>query len=83
MESRNKDALSKVVMAAMRLHGLQQRKKSRLRRASTALDAGEFQQSNAEEDAEEVARDEEYKLVYHQTYKGAAFAFVRPLVLAS
>jgi hypothetical protein len=26
--------------------------------------------------AEEAAKDEEYKLIYHQTYKGAALALV-------
>ena len=25
---------------------------------------------------EEIAKDEEYKLIYHQTYKGAALALV-------
>ena len=68
----NKLALSKVIMAGMRLHGLQQRKKPSKdvskggpsRRASTvgviAID----------EDGED-----EYKLVYHQTFKAATFAF--------
>ena len=50
-EQQNKATLSKVVMAAMRLYGLQQGKKS--------------DQSDAHD----------YKLVYHQTFKAAAFTF--------
>jgi hypothetical protein len=75
-ESRNKEALSRVVMAAMRMHGMQQRKKTRSRRASVAPDTEETQEVSIETAAEEAAKDEEYKLVYHQTYKGVAFAFV-------
>ncbi|KAF2129071.1 hypothetical protein P153DRAFT_431873 [Dothidotthia symphoricarpi CBS 119687] len=72
-ESKNKETLSRVVMAAMRMHGLQQRKKTVSRRASVGPGAEESWQSNDEPAAEE-AKDEEYKLIYHQTYKGAAFA---------
>jgi hypothetical protein len=75
-ESRNKEALSRVVMAAMRMHGLQQRKKNRSRRASVAPGTEDSQEPIAETAAEEAIKDEEYKLMYHQTYKGAAFAFV-------
>jgi hypothetical protein len=55
------------------MHGLQQRKKSRSRRSSVAPGV-ETEQLSAEAVAEEAAKDEEYKLVYHQTYKGAALA---------
>jgi hypothetical protein len=75
-ESRNKEALSRVVMAAMRMHGMQQRKKNRSRRASIAPGTEDSQETNMETVVEEAAKDEEYKLMYHQTYKGAAFAFV-------
>jgi len=75
-ELRNKDALVKVVMAAMRMHGLQQRKQNRSRRASLAAGGEESQQLNEENAAEDAAKDEEYKLIYHQTYKGAALAMV-------
>jgi hypothetical protein len=74
-ESRNKDALVKVVMAAMRMHGLQQRKQARSRRASAAGAEDSQRQSEAAA-AEEAAKDDEYKLIYHQTYKGAALALV-------
>ncbi|KAF1961247.1 hypothetical protein CC80DRAFT_522750 [Byssothecium circinans] len=72
-ESRNKEALSRVVMTAMRMHGFQQRKKSKSRRGSVAPGIDQEQLSE-ETAAEEAAKDEEYKLVYHQTYKGAALA---------
>jgi hypothetical protein len=62
-------------MAAMRMHGLQQRKQARSRRASAA-GAEDGQQLNDEAAAEEAAKDDEYKLIYHQTYKGAALALV-------
>jgi hypothetical protein len=62
-------------MAAMRMHGLQQRKQTRSRPASVA-GAEEIQQLSEEAAAEEAAKDDEYKLIYHQTYKGAALALV-------
>jgi hypothetical protein len=74
--SRNKEALSRVVMAAMRMHGLQQRKKNRSRHESVAPGIEDSRDLGAETAAEEVVKDEEYKVMYHQTYKGAAFAFV-------
>lgn len=80
-ESRNKDALSKVVMAAMRMHGLQQRKKARSRRASVALGIDDAPQLSDELAADDAAKDEEYKLIYHQTYKGAALALVSVMLV--
>lgn len=76
-EMRNKEALSRVVMAAMRMHGLQQRNKGRSRRASAVHDVEEPQELDAVKAAEEVAKDAEYKSMFHQIHKGAAFAFVR------
>jgi hypothetical protein len=78
-ESRNKEALSRVVMAAMRMHGMQQRKKNRSRRASAVPGIEDSQEISAEAAAEEATKDEEYKLMYHQAFKGAAFAFVSPI----
>lgn len=75
-ESRNKEALTKIVMAAMRMHGLQQRKKTKSRRASMAPGLEEGQPAIDEDYAEDAAKDEEFKLIYHQTYKGAALALV-------
>lgn len=76
-ESRNKEALTKVVMAAMRMHGLQQRKKIKSGRASMAPGMEESQPALEEPTAEDTAKDEEYKQIYHQTYRGAVLALVR------
>jgi hypothetical protein len=68
----NKAALTKVIMAGMRLHGLQQRKKTGKgsaleERPRTATSMNHSSGLNEEED--------EYKLVYYQTVKAATFAF--------
>jgi len=63
-------------MAAMRMHGLQQRKQNRSRRASLAVAGEESERSSEQTTPEEAAKDDEYKLIYHQTYKGAALALV-------
>ncbi|KAK8152015.1 hypothetical protein BC567DRAFT_239238 [Phyllosticta citribraziliensis] len=63
-------------MAGMRMYGLQQRRrgnKVQPRRASVAVGV-DSQQQDEEISPEDAARDEEYKLVYHQTYRGAVFA---------
>ncbi|KAF2015326.1 hypothetical protein BU24DRAFT_175371 [Aaosphaeria arxii CBS 175.79] len=83
IESRNKDALSRVVMAAMRMHGLQQRKKTKSRRTSVAPSVKSMEQFNEEITAEEAAKDEEFKLIYHQTYKGAALALRKHMATKS
>lgn len=75
-ETRNKESLSRVVMAAMRMHGLQQRKKNKSRRGSVAPGIETPTQTNEEGDKEDLAKDEEYKVIYHQTFKGAVLAFV-------
>ncbi|KAF2250688.1 hypothetical protein BU26DRAFT_591606, partial [Trematosphaeria pertusa] len=74
VETRNKEALSRVVMAAMRMHGLQQRKKNKSRRGSVAPGGDAADQLSEEAAADELAKDDEYKLIYYQTYKGAALA---------
>lgn len=70
----NKAALTKVVMAAMRLYGLQQKKKplskSRLPSQVTVHTETNVIGSEAED---------EYKLVYHQTFKAATFTFRKHL----
>ena len=72
IEQQNKTALSRVVMAGMRMYGLQQKKKSDHSRAGseTPLSAGLTPTIGSIPDGED-----EYKLVYHQTYKAASFAF--------
>lgn len=81
-EARNKAAISRTVMACMRMHGFQQQK----RRSTTAADTkiedhddemGDLPGDAVTEDAEiRAAKDAEFKALYHQAYKGAAFAFV-------
>ena len=70
----NKAALTKVIMAAMRLHGLQQKKKpaSKSQLPSQAT-------LHTETSAAAIQAEDEYKLVYHQTFKAATFTFRRHL----
>ncbi|KAI9772851.1 MAG: hypothetical protein M1840_008733 [Geoglossum simile] len=68
-EIRNKEMLSRIVMAGMRIYGLQQQKKpNKLRGISDGPVTADSQAS---------LEIDEYKLVYHQTFKGACFAFRR------
>ena len=68
LEQQNKATLSRIIMAGMRMYGLQQRKKvERSRMGSENAPTGPEDPIQLEED--------EYKLVYHQTYKAAAFVF--------
>ena len=71
IESRNKQAVSRTVMAGMRMHGLQQ---SKLYGKKTK---GQKGQESHEADTQSPAEETEFKAVYHQTYKGTLFAFVR------
>ena len=65
----NKASLVKIVMAGMRLYGLQQRKKQPWKtQAAENCDTVILN---------EVDADDEYKLVYHQTLKAATFALRR------
>ena len=65
---KNKAALTKVVMAGMRLHGFQQKKRAMEDRPNTATSNG---------DATPLDAEDEFKLLYHQTFKAAMFAFRR------
>lgn len=73
IDQKNKDIISKIVMAGMRLHGLAQSKNRKLR-ASSAAPSPAVDASFEELEAERQ-NDEEYKLVYHQVYKGTCFTF--------
>ena len=66
----NKAALTKVVMAAMRLHGLQQKKKPPSKSQRHDQVTMQTETNGASNEAED-----EYKLVYHQTFKAAVFTF--------
>ena len=66
----NKAALTKVVMAAMRLHGLQQKKK-----LPTKPQLPHQMPLNSDTNVMADEAEDEYKLVYHQTFKAAVFTF--------
>ena len=67
-EQQNKAALARIVMAGMRMYGLQQHKKSSKSKSG---------QHTLIEQSQQIATEEtdEYKNVYHQTFKAASFAF--------
>lgn len=66
----NKVALTKVIMAALRLHGLQQKKKPA---SKSQLPDQVALHTEASAVANET--EDEYKLVYHQTFRAALFTF--------
>ena len=61
MEAQNRNALTRVVMAGLRLYGFQAKKKPLALTTDHPTSAAD--------------PDEEYKLLYHQTFKAAAFVF--------
>lgn len=74
IEAKNKDLISRIVMAGMRLYGLSQTKSRKSRAGSTAASPAleTFEQREGER-----VKDGEYKLTYHQVFKGTCFAFRR------
>ena len=68
----NKAALSKVIMAGMRLHGLQSKRKPTKDASQAAMSR---RSSISAGISTEQSGEDEYKLVYHQTLKAALFAF--------
>ncbi|KAG6991096.1 hypothetical protein G7Y79_00057g090780 [Physcia stellaris] len=75
-EQQNKAALARIVMAGMRMYGLQQQKKPhKVLPSHHSLSPDiviESQQATANGHAEDP---DEYKAIYHQTFKAACFAF--------
>jgi hypothetical protein len=79
-ETKNKDAIARVVMAGMRLYGLSQSNRKirdkQQQRSGSASPAIAVDESITPEALEaERKNDEEYKAVYHQVYKGVCFTF--------
>lgn len=71
LQDHNTKALSRIVMTGMRMYGLQQKK-----RVAKYDGQGTEENDNPDSQSNSAQRDlDEYKLVYHQTYKGACFAF--------
>ena len=74
VEQQNRNALSRIVMAGMRMYGMSQKRKGGRPRA-----VSEVQTPSAESQANPVEEEDKYKMVYHQTYKAAAFAIRRQI----
>lgn len=70
IEQQNKSALTRIVMAGMRIYGLQQRKKLLKLRAES-----EMEDNPSSESSYPVEEEDDYKLIYHQTFKAASFTF--------
>lgn len=70
IEQQNKSALTKIVMTGMRIYGFQQRKKSMKPRVDPEMKESPFRERSRPEEEED-----DYKLIYHQTFKAASFAF--------
>ncbi|KAL9082090.1 MAG: hypothetical protein Q9159_006717 [Coniocarpon cinnabarinum] len=69
IEMKNKQSISRVVMAGMRLYGLQQRKTKLVKHIDTQAAEDTFNHGD-------TGRDIEFKSVYHHAYKATLFAFV-------
>lgn len=69
-EDQNKYALTRIIMAGMRIYGLQQRRKSAKLQTGSELEA-----DSTFIDQGITRGDDEYKMVYHQTLKSASFTF--------
>lgn len=78
IEDANKEMISRLVMAGMRLYGMQRKKRTHSRRNSENMTTlvGVGAGTNGDGAKEEAAKDEEYKLMYHQAYKAACFTHV-------
>lgn len=72
-ETKNKDFVSRIAMAGMRLHGLSQSKSRSKHKADSTAPSPAVDTSFEELEAERK-NDEEFKLIYHQVYKGTCFA---------
>ena len=70
-EQQNKDALSRLVMAGMRIYGLQQRK-----RADSSAVSSEGPSKDTILPGQET---NEYKLIYHRTFNATTFVFRRQI----
>lgn len=70
-ETQNKATLARIVMAGMRMYGLQQQKKTKPHQPSSLNDTA------ADLDSQQNAVDDidDYKAIYHQTFKAASFTF--------
>ena len=79
--ARNKDIISRVVMAGLRLNGPQPRKtRSRLRRQSTVgSEITADGQNPVQDDKADNTSDEPFKTMYHMVFKATVHTFVSQL----
>lgn len=70
--NRNHKLISRIVMAGMRMRGLQQSKTATISQRATSSNSLRDQKPEGQIEG----ADAEYKAVYHHTYKGVVFAFV-------
>lgn len=70
VEQQNKSALTRIVMTGMRMYGIQQKKKS----VNLQIEA-EIEHASNRESGHQPEEEDEYKLIYHQTFKAASFTF--------
>lgn len=75
VEARNKAAMSRIVLAGMRMFGLQQQRKRGKRTVSIGSASELLQLQTHSQPTGHDANDDEFKGVYHQAYKGTLFAF--------
>ena len=68
IEQQNKISLSRIIMAGMRMYGFQQTRK----KSMSALD---IESQLLDNTGAGFAEQDEYKAVYHQTFKAAVFTF--------
>ena len=76
LERQNKESLTKVIMAGMRLYGFESKRKASHGRSTSIGTSRAGTPSNLDNEQEDEA---EYKNMYHQTFKAAAFVFRRSI----
>ena len=80
IERQNKDSLTKVIMAGMRLYGFESKRKANHGR-SISIDTSRASTPSYLDN--EQGDEAEYKNMYHQTFKAAAFVFRRSIRVES
>jgi len=76
IEARNKQAVSRAVMACMRVFGMQQRRTVSRHSSDRRAESNFIVNDDTAIMQDEEEKDSEYKAVYHQVYKGTLFTFV-------
>ena len=96
IEQQNRTALSRVVMAGMRMYGLQQKRKAEHSTVVPELQSDAIPSPSMQAVPElqpycipspsipqaTTENEDEYKLIYHQTYKAASFALRKQMAVS-